>query len=511
MTELEKKLVESDEASLVEDTAWQFQHSMENGEQSDKRKALVAEIEAKLLEYDELLLHHEEMRKFSRPSERTHRNFLDYIYTKPSVSENEEQFIFHGDDEFVTLQQYEENWLDQFLQRSKSTFSKVCRKSFPKIPQGRFRENRKKVLRVRIKGKDHLSCPDSGSSENIMSEEFSHNEGFRVRRDPEDLKRFQLGSGKFVWSIGRVHASVSVPGLPLASKKGYFFVLPNCPVPLIMGLSFLQEAEIMSKNRHILESCPAEWRNISNLLWIGFPRPRNRMKCSLDGHNLTGVADTGSDLNFMSLECAQREGFDIDRREMSRRRIKFGDGTEAETAGQVYVYNLGFDWSQPETELQETASLSCDPSTSTESHTEEGDEHDYEIFHVLPGLPTDLIFGRDLLERLDAFNRCPELSFDEHLDEPNDVSIPEFNVLIDMGGFFSSRRRRRNKKKTLTPSDEKEKHDDERHAELGRRSRIEDEISLLPQGEQAQARRVERRKARTWDQLHAHCVHCNPV
>jgi len=31
------------------------------------------------------------------------------------------------------------------------------------------------------------------------------------------------------------------------------------------------------------------------------------------------------------------------------------------------------------------------------------------IFHVLNGLPSDLIFGRDLLDETDAFNKYPEL------------------------------------------------------------------------------------------------------
>jgi hypothetical protein len=51
----------------------------------------------------------------------------------------------------------------------------------------------------------------------------------------------------------------------------------------------------------------------------------------------------------MSLNCAKREGFRIDRRREGRRRIRVGDGTEAETVGQKYVYNLCPDWREAET------------------------------------------------------------------------------------------------------------------------------------------------------------------
>lgn len=82
-----------------------------------------------LMHTDKLLLHDEHMRRLSRPSERVHRNFMDYMYTENPFGENEQQFIFHEDD-FVTLQLYEESWLDQFLHRvllhCKKPFLRVC-------------------------------------------------------------------------------------------------------------------------------------------------------------------------------------------------------------------------------------------------------------------------------------------------------------------------------------------------------------------------------------------------
>src|ERR1022692_4255743 len=55
------------------------------------------------------------------------------------------------------------------------------------------------------------------------------------------------------------------------------------------------------------------------------------MKCTLDRRKLVAIADTGSDLNFMSPNCAEREGFRVDTRKETRRYVQFGDVTETET------------------------------------------------------------------------------------------------------------------------------------------------------------------------------------
>jgi hypothetical protein len=42
---------------------------------------------------------------------------MDYIYTEnPFVDERDQRFIFHEHD-FVTLQEYEESWLDELVHR----------------------------------------------------------------------------------------------------------------------------------------------------------------------------------------------------------------------------------------------------------------------------------------------------------------------------------------------------------------------------------------------------------
>ncbi|KFY55625.1 hypothetical protein V496_06947 [Pseudogymnoascus sp. VKM F-4515 (FW-2607)] len=376
------------------------------------------------------------------------------------------------------------------------------------------RENRRKVLPVQIKDKDHLACPDSGSEKNIISKACAVEHGFRIRhRKTKDIKRFEVGNGDIVWSIGRVFETVGLPGSPLWKKKRWFYVLDNCPVPLVMGMEFLREAEVLTKYRHLLENCPVEMSNISSLLWIG--SPRNRLRCTFDGRQLEAVADTGSDLNLMSLACAEREGFRIDRRTEVRTEIVVGNGEVIETLGQVYVSNLTLDWREPEAEPPEQpprrrandVPLEPDPHGSTQ-RPHGGDDDLYIAFHVVENLPCDIILGQKFLIDTDAFNKCPELlnippsdqnrQFEKH-KLLFDFMIFRSNILPHISFF----------KKPKLPIDLREQHESNWHAERYRRLKNTERIALLPPGEQEAARKTETKKVRDWNTAHVGCKFCN--
>jgi hypothetical protein len=63
-----------------------------------------------------MLLMEAEIRKLPRPSERVHRNFMDFVYTENPFVESDQEFIFHEHD-FVSLEEIEESWLDQLMHR----------------------------------------------------------------------------------------------------------------------------------------------------------------------------------------------------------------------------------------------------------------------------------------------------------------------------------------------------------------------------------------------------------
>jgi hypothetical protein len=171
---------------------------------------------------------------------------------------------------------------------------------------------------------------------------------------------------------------------------------------------------------------------------------------------------------------------------------------EAETIGQVYVCNLSLDWREPVTETAPEPTSAANGSTGTESSLQENQSFGT-VFHVLPGLPCDVILGRDVLHETDAFNRCPDL----HCTRSKSSSdLFELNILIS---------RRKRKFVTVSPPDPKETHDDERHVEMLRRSNRDDEVALMPLDQQVLAKAKERVRSREWDAKHTACIYCHSV
>lgn len=281
-------------------------------------------------------------------------------------------------------------------------------------------ENRRGALNIRINNDDKgdLAYGDSGSCKNIMSESCAQQKGLIIRRRPKDVRVFQVGNGKLTTSIGRARAHVRLVKGFDKPRKEWFHILRNYPAAIILGMPFLEAVQILSKNRHILEECPPKPCAIDLVLWIS--SPRNRIRCNLDGRNVTAIADSGSDLNLMSLSYAQRGGYRIDRRKEVQRRLEFGDGSQEDTVGEVTVYNLTLNWCEPETA----------PLGPLETHGEDTCPRFSAVFQVLRDLPSDVILGRDLLCDSDAFNVCPELC---NPLETQRTPHTEFNLTISLG------------------------------------------------------------------------------
>jgi len=122
LTELEAqldKIDKEDEGKTGADpNKWRLGHSisLNDGQMNEKRRDLMKKIDEKLEEYDKLILREAELRKLSRPSKRVHRNFLDFMYTEHPFSDDDERFVYHEHD-FVSLENYEENFLDELTHR----------------------------------------------------------------------------------------------------------------------------------------------------------------------------------------------------------------------------------------------------------------------------------------------------------------------------------------------------------------------------------------------------------
>lgn len=303
--------------------------------------------------------------------------------------------------------------------------------AFPKVSHSQVINNTRKALRCSIGGSTCFALPDSGSDRDIITETFAADNGILVQRGEADKSIFELGSGKLTQSVGRALVPLRIFGDSQSIENRWFDVIARCPVPLILGLDFIRKFKLFTRNKHLLVDCPYNFGNLPILKWIG--SPRERIHFVADGRSLIAGADTGSDLDLMSLQCARRRGFKIDTRESAENRVMLADTTIVETIGQVHISSV---------RLSHFDSFKMS-------------------FHVLPGLPCDVIFGEGFLEQMDAFNTCDIVRLDENV-------FRSLNTLINLGPFQAFLTRKWASKPESTAQQE---HDQAIEAEIYRRNK----------------------------------------
>jgi hypothetical protein len=325
---------------------------------------------------------------------------------------------------------------------------------------------------VILDGHEYTALPDSGSDKNVMTEDFAKEHGIRIQRNEDDKSLFQLGTGKYIQSIGRAYLPCGLSGQSwiLGSQESrWFHVLKKCVAPLIVGMEFLEKTKLYTEYKRLLVDCPISFDNIPTLKYIGSRQASLNFRAN--GSPLTGCLDTGADLDFMSLRAAIEQGFKIDRRQEARTRVMLPDCSIVETVGQV----------------------------RTSVQISEFDRFDM-TFNVLAGLPCDAIFSDDFVEQMDAFNSCSELSGNESQHRHT------LKVLINLGPLQSLFSKRRKQEEMDTAQQD---HDQEMETEYHRRNKAARSISkMYDQDEMSKAREAEVLKVEMFDRIHKNCVYC---
>jgi hypothetical protein len=327
----------------------------------------------------------------------------------------------------------------------------------------------RKALRCLVGGAECFARPDSASDRDIITEAFAKEHGICVQRGHADKSIFKLGSGKLIQSVGKALVPLSLFGDARSTENRWFDVLANCPVPLILGLNFIRKLKLFTENKRLLVDCPYSFGDLPALKWIG--SPQERINFIADGRSLVAGADTGSDLDLMSLQCARRRGFKIDTSESARSRVMLADETIVETIGQVHVSSV---------QLSQFDSFEMS-------------------FHILPGLPCDVIFGEEFLEQMDAFNTCDIVHLDENI-------IHSLNTLINLGPIQALLTRKWASKPNDTAQQE---HDQAIEAEIYRRNKSNRALAKIKdETRAAAASEAEEAKRRAFDAGHLRCRHC---
>lgn len=178
-----------------------------------------------------------------------------------------------------------------------------------------------------------ISRPDSGSEENIMVLDLVQSLHLQLDSTPERQREFRMANGNLIKAIGRTMADCYFAKDPLVGLRCCFYVFEQLISPLIMGMAFLEGTQTLASNRHRLEPHMVPRALPFQLYSLDYPR--RRLYCLADLQPNLANADTGSELDMMSLEYVQKRGFAIQEVDVMDSVVQFLNGSLAQLVGKV--------------------------------------------------------------------------------------------------------------------------------------------------------------------------------
>ena len=230
---------------------------------------------------------------------------------------------------------------------------------------------------------DGISCvsrADSGSEDNAMRVDMVQELGLNVDNDEKYQREFRIGNGKIIKSLGTVHAICSFANDQNLLLSCVFYVFASLVCPLLMGMAFLDQTETLSRNRHRLQPRLSPFNELSGFCTLN--NPRRRLVCLANQELVLAHADTGSEMDLLSLAYVRKKGYIMDRLDAEEDWIvQFADGSTGQLVGSVTLeIILG--------------------------HTE--GPHFTVTFYVLEDLICDLLLGEHFLNETNAFHSYKE-------------------------------------------------------------------------------------------------------
>ena len=236
-----------------------------------------------------------------------------------------------------------------------------------------------------------MSCPDSGSDQSFLSLDLAKKLNLVINPVSEASPRFVLASGTVAEAVGSAHVNGKFLRGPGSSSNVWFFmfyVFRKLAVPAIMGLTFLQMTETLTKNRGRLIQQPVDIPQAFRINCVGLPK--NLIICTLDQHAACANADSGSDLDLISSRFAKSRALQVRSR---IEEVMFADGSLGYTTGVA----------------QASFSVGTTSEDETVGFVANSDALELE-FHVLDSLTSDVIVGEDTIKELKIFTDH-EISF----------------------------------------------------------------------------------------------------
>lgn len=187
-----------------------------------------------------------------------------------------------------------------------------------------------------------MAIPDTGAAVNVMSLDLASHLGLRVDWDTEDKTELKLLDGTTATSTATVKAFcwfARTFHTEAPRMRCVFFVLLSLASDLIMSAAFLEEIETFTKFRNRLIELALKSSNLLKIRSIG--RMRQRVQCCVDGGNVLAIADSGSDVDILSLSYASKRSL---RWQTTTDIVELADGSTRKACGKVVAQlSLGMD------------------------------------------------------------------------------------------------------------------------------------------------------------------------
>lgn len=231
-----------------------------------------------------------------------------------------------------------------------------------------------------MNGSVYNALPDTMASKNAMSEGFAVSIGAIIDRSPGKQHTFVNAVGKSFRSLGETTMEVSFLDDPSKKIWQTFTLFQNCAAPLVIGDPFLRMTETLTKFRYRLKKVTCTVKRCWRVCYMDVPR--RQLSCAIDGHSVFANADTGSEIDLVSLEYANQCGWHIEKLGPDDGFVELADGSIVKVAGYVEAW------------------LEVDGKSSRKT------------FYVLDRLQCDVLLGDETLYSLDAFNQHESLFVD---------------------------------------------------------------------------------------------------
>jgi hypothetical protein len=207
-----------------------------------------------------------------------------------------------------------------------------------------------------LNGQAATAFPDTGSDQNLLSLDYVRRNNIPIISGLECKTLIKSADGRLIPTIGQARLPWSFDDSQDDGHILVFHVLEHCVHDVLLGHPFLLETNTTTSNRIKRRTVHISSSSSTGAVYdIHAAAGLRSYQCMVDGRlagkEVAALADTGAQVNIMSLSCAQAMGLKLD---MTGHRgtFRFIDGNEAPSIASVNAmwtssdnkqYNLKFE------------------------------------------------------------------------------------------------------------------------------------------------------------------------